>query len=199
MITEIQFEKSAFTLGVEPAVIKAVAEVESNGEGFLANGEVKILFEPHIFWKQLRQKGIKPELHLQGNADILYPTWKPGKYGPVSKQHDRMNRAAAINREAALLSASWGKFQIMGFNYKRCDCGSVEDFISLLSSGEDEHLSTFICYIKNTMLDDELKAHDWKSFARSYNGPLYWKNNYEKKLQLAYEKFRQPQALPVSI
>ena len=35
MITEIQFEKSAFTLGVEPAVIKAVAEVESNGEGFI--------------------------------------------------------------------------------------------------------------------------------------------------------------------
>src|SRR5687768_5069995 len=106
MISEIQFEKSAFSPGVEPAVIKAVAEVESNDEGFLLNGQLKILFEPHIFWKQLRLKGIKPELHLQGNEDILYPTWKPGKYGPVSKQHDRLNRAAKIDREAALLSAS---------------------------------------------------------------------------------------------
>ncbi|RYE58507.1 MAG: N-acetylmuramidase family protein [Sphingobacteriales bacterium] len=197
MITEMQFEKSASTLGVEPAVIKAVAEVESNGEGFLANGKIKILFEPHIFWKQLRQKGINPQLHQAGNEDILYPTWKPGKYGPVSKQHNRLNRAAAINREAALLSASWGKFQIMGFNFQRCNCESVEDFISRLSSGEDEHLETFICYIKNTFLDDELKAHDWKSFARAYNGPLYWKNNYDKKLQKAYEKFSSIQLIPV--
>jgi hypothetical protein len=197
MITEMQFEKSAFTLGVEPAVIKAVAEVESNGEGFLADGKVKILFEPHIFWKQLRQKGIKPELHQHNNADILYATWKPGKYGPVSKQHDRMNRAAAIDREAALLSASWGKFQIMGFNFKKCDFDNVEDFIASLNSGEDEHLNTFICYIKNTFLDDELKAHDWKSFARSYNGPLYWKNNYDKKLKQAYEKFSKVPAIPI--
>jgi hypothetical protein len=197
MITEIQFEKSAFALGVEPAVIKAVAEVESNGEGFLADGNVKILFEPHIFWKQLRQKGINPELHQRGNEDILYPIWKPGKYGPVSKQHERMNRAAAINREAALLSSSWGKFQIMGFNYRKCNCDTVEEFISRLQSSEDEHLTTFICYIENTFLDDELKAHDWKSFSRSYNGPLYWKNNYDKKLQLAFEKFDKMLVLPV--
>ncbi|HTE24167.1 N-acetylmuramidase family protein [Flavitalea sp.] len=196
MITANQFEKSAFTLAVEPAVIKAVAEVESNGEGFLADGKVKILFEPHIFWKQLRQKGIKPELHQKGNEDILYPIWKPGKYGPVSKQHDRMNRAAAIDREAALLSSSWGKFQIMGFNYRKCDCDSVEAFITRLKSGEDEHLSTFISYIKNTFLDDELRSRDWKSFARSYNGPLYWKNNYDKKLHLAYEKFSKVHAFP---
>lgn len=55
MITESQYVKCAELLNVEPAVIKAVAEVESNGEGFF-NGKPKILFEPHIFWKQLRKK-----------------------------------------------------------------------------------------------------------------------------------------------
>lgn len=190
MITEIQFTKSSGLLGVEAAVIKAVAKAESNGEGFLPDGKPKILFEPHIFWKQLRKRNIKPESYTKGNEDILYPTWKSGKYGPVSRQHDRLNRAIKINREAALSSASWGKFQIMGFNCNRCECKSVEEFVKRMSISEDEHLDTFICYIKNTFLDDELRAHDWKSFARAYNGPLYWKNNYEKKLQAAYLQYK---------
>jgi N-acetylmuramidase len=190
MITESQFNKSAKKLGVDPAVIKAVAEVESNGEGFLQDGKPKILFEPHIFWKQLRRKGITPEKHVRGNEDILYPIWQSGKYGPVSKQHDRLNRAIKINREAALSSASWGKFQIMGFNCSKCDCSSVEDFVTRMSTTEDEHLNAFVCYIKNTYLDDELRALDWKGFARGYNGALYWKNNYDKKLHAAYLKFK---------
>ncbi|HYO20918.1 MAG TPA: N-acetylmuramidase family protein, partial [Flavisolibacter sp.] len=120
MITDNQFTASAKALNVEVAAIKAIAEVESSGDGFLADGKPKILFEPHIFWKQLRQKGIDPNLFMEENADILYPTWKPGAYGPVSKQHERMEKAARINRDAALLSASWGRFQIMGFNWKAC-------------------------------------------------------------------------------
>ncbi len=190
MITESQFAKSAELLGVESAVIKAVAEVESNGEGFLQDGKPKILFEPHIFWKQLRRKGIIPENYIKGNEDILYPTWQSWKYGPVSKQHDRLNRAIKINREAALSSASWGKFQIMGFNCNKCDCSSVEEFITHMGINEDEHLKAFICYIKSTFLDDELRARDWKGFARAYNGKFYWKNNYDKKLEAAYLKYK---------
>lgn len=190
MITEAQYESSAKLIGVEPAVIKAVAEVESNSEGFLEDGKPKILFEPHIFWKQLRRSGIKPENHVKGNQDILYPTWQPGKYGPVNEQYDRLNRAILINREAALSSASWGKFQIMGFNYNKCDCGSLDDFISCMSKSEDEHLRIFICYIKSTLLDDELRACDWKGFARAYNGVFYSRNDYDKKLKAAYLKFK---------
>ena len=189
MITESQFAKCASDLGVSPAVIKAVAEVESNGSGFLLNGQPKILFEPHIFWKMLRKKQIRPESHVKGNEDILYPVWTPGKYGPVSKQHDRLQRAIKINREAALNSASWGKFQIMGFNCSKCDCKGIEEFVERMSTSEDEQLALFTCYIKNTFLDDELRNLDWRGFARAYNGALYWKNNYHNKLQAAYLKY----------
>src|SRR5919202_6705013 len=127
MISENQFNDSAGLLKIEVAAIKAVAEVESSGEGFLPDGKPKILFEPHIFWKRLRAKGINPNLFMEENPDILYPKWKPGAYGPVSKQHDRLQRAAKINREAALQSASWGKFQIMGFNWKACSCASLQE------------------------------------------------------------------------
>ena len=91
-----------------------------------------------------------------------------------------------IHREAALSSSSWGKFQIMGFNCSKCDCKGVEEFVDRMHVNEDEHLSIFVCYIKNTFLDDELRAYEWKTFARAYNGALYWKNNYDRKLAASY-------------
>lgn len=190
MASEAQFLKSAKKLNVDPAVVKAIAEVESCGEGFLADGRPKILFEPHIFWKELRKRRIDPGKLVKGNEDILYPIWKSGSYGPVSKQHDRLNRAIRIHRESALHSASWGKFQIMGFNYAQCDLSSVENFVTEMGKTEDEHLHLFTCYIKNSLLDDELRALDWKGFARAYNGPSYWKNSYDRKLSAAYIRFK---------
>lgn len=193
MISDKQFGNSALQLNVEVPAIKAVAEVESSGQGFLADGQPKILFEPHIFWKQLRARGINPALFMEENSDILYPKWRPGAYGPVSKQHERLERAAKINRPAALESASWGKFQIMGFNWKVCGCESLQDFINAMYRSEDDHLRLFTAYIKALHLDDELRGHDWAGFALSYNGPLYRRNNYHLKLKAAYEKFSKPQ------
>lgn len=190
MITEQQFAASAALLKIEVAAIKAVAEVESSGEGFLSDGKPKILFEPHIFWKQLRTKGIDPNLFMEENPDILYPTWKSGAYGPVSKQHDRLERASKINREAALLSASWGRFQIMGFNWKLCGSASLQDFINDMFKDEDSQLKCFTNYIKSTFLDDELRNHDWAGFARGYNGPQYVKNRYDVKLRTAFQKYK---------
>ena len=188
MISEQQFTDSATALRIEVAAIKAVAEVESSGEGFLPDGKPKILFEPHIFWKQLRAKGIDPNLFIEENPDILYPTWKPGAYGPVSKQHSRLEKASKINREAALMSASWGKFQVMGFNWKLCGVDSLQDFINAMYESEDAHLRLFTNYIRNTFLDDELRNHDWEGFARGYNGAQYFKNKYDVKLRTAYLK-----------
>lgn len=190
MITDNQFTASAKALNVEVAAIKAIAEVESSGDGFLADGKPKILFEPHIFWKQLRQKGIDPNLFMEENADILYPTWKPGAYGPVSKQHERMEKAARINRDAALLSASWGRFQIMGFNWKACGAANLQEFINDMYKDEDAQLHRFTIYIKSTFLDDELRNHDWAGFARGYNGPQYTRNKYDVKLKNAYVKYK---------
>ena len=53
-ISNEAFNKAASTLGVNVAAIKAIAEVESQGNGFYDNGEVKILFERHILYKRCR-------------------------------------------------------------------------------------------------------------------------------------------------
>lgn len=190
MISEKQFRDSAKYLGVEVAAIKAVAQVESGGSGFLPTGEPVILFEPHIFWKQLREAGIDPTKHVCGNEDILYPVWGSKPYGKSSTQHARLVRATAIHRDAALKSCSWGKFQIMGFNWKMCGCFSLQDFINKIYRDEDTHLDLFTKYVKSAYLDDELRYKDWKGFARGYNGPAYYKNAYDTKLKKAYESYR---------
>lgn len=190
MITSQQYAESAATLGVETAVIKAVAEVESNGNGFLSTGEPVILFEPHVFWRELVKRGIDPLAHQPGNEDILYKKWGSRVYAKVSEQHAILKRAVEINREAALCSASWGKFQIMGFNFPSCGCATIQEFINAIYKDEGEHLRLFCNLIRSFGLVDELKKKDWREFARRYNGAAYEKNRYHLKLNTAYQKYK---------
>ena len=48
-LTDEDFERAARRLRCDVPAIKAVAQVESRGAGFLPSGEPKILFEAHIF------------------------------------------------------------------------------------------------------------------------------------------------------
>ncbi len=191
MITLKEYEQAAKIIGCDVAAIKAVEEVESKGDGFLSDNRPMILFEPHIFWKQLKKHGIDPKLHLSGNEDILYPVWGTKPYGKYSEQHGKLERAKQIHRDAALCSASWGKFQIMGFNWKACGCETLQEFINKMYRSESEHLNLFCNYIKSVSLDDELIEKDWAGFAAGYNGPQYRKNNYDGKLSMAYQTYRK--------
>jgi hypothetical protein len=50
-LTEQDFERAAKRLRCEKAAIKAVANTESAGKGFYADGFPVILFERHLFRK----------------------------------------------------------------------------------------------------------------------------------------------------
>ncbi len=185
-ISEKSFIEAAEKINCSVAMIKAVAEVESSGGGFLPTGEVKILFEPHIFYKELLSKKIKPIL-----SDICYPKWGQEPYGKMSEQHNRLQRAVKIDRESALKSASWGAFQILGTNYKLCGCSSIQEFINIISKDEDSQLELFVNYIINVGLSDEMNREDCAEFARIYNGPSYKKNKYDQKIQTALKKLKK--------
>lgn len=190
MIPEDEYKKAADLIGCSVATIKAVAQVESNGNGFLPNGDVTILFEPHIFWKELKKRGISPADYQSGNEDILYPIWGTRPYGKASEQHARLDRASKIRRDAALASTSWGKFQIMGFNWHLCGFQTIEDFVSAMKKNEDEHLRAFTRFILNRHLNDELRSKAWAQFAYQYNGSAFSKNKYDVKLEQAYNALK---------
>ena len=185
------FTQVAELLGCEPAALKAVQQVETGGRGgFFSPGRPAILFEGHIFWTQLKKRGSNPEDYVKGNENILYPKWEKGHYKGGIGEYDRLEQARKINREAADASASWGMFQIMGFNYAACGEESIESFVRSMCESEFKQLLLTTNFIKkNSQMLQALQARDWAVFAKCYNGPAYAQNRYDVKLEAAYQKY----------
>lgn len=188
-LTEQDFHQAAKLLGVEVAAIKAVAEVESNGSGFLPDGRVKLLFERHKFYKYLSaQKGkAVANALMQSNPNIC--NTQRGGYKGNAAEYPRFKAAMSYDETAAMLSASFGRFQIMGFNYRACGFDTVQAYVAAQNTNEGAHLMAFCHFIKaNDALHKALKAKRWAAFAATYNGPDYKANHYDTKMAQAYAR-----------
>jgi hypothetical protein len=111
-IKDADYERAAGLLGVEVAAVKAVLEVETgNKGGFLSPGHPTILFEGHIFWNQLKERGIDPTKYQNGNEDILYPKWNKSHYkGGLKNMTVWKKPALSIVKPPILLQAGvWHK------------------------------------------------------------------------------------------
>lgn len=181
-LTEADFQRAAASLCCEVAAIKAVTEVEAPKGGFNPDGTPTILFERHIFHRETGGRFSK------SHPSISNPS--PGGYGSYASQHSRLGEAAKLDRTAALRSASWGKFQIMGFNHKAAGHATVQAFVNAMYRSEGEQLDAFVAFIKaDPTLHKALREKQWATFARLYNGPAYEKNSYDTKLEAAYKRF----------
>lgn len=182
-LTDADFERAAAALRCAVPAVRAVAHVESLGGGYQNDGRPKILFERHWFHKLTGGK------FTNSHSDISWPKW--GGYKGGAREYDRLEKAIGLDREAALKSASWGAFQIMGFNHKLVGYDNVEDFVKAMVESSGKQLDAFVEFIKSNNLDDELRRLDWKGFARGYNGSQYWKNKYDQKMARAYRTFSE--------
>lgn len=176
---------------IDPLYLMAVAEVESAGSGILQDGRPKILFEGHIFWRRLKVHGIDPKKYVDHNTDILYPKWTRKHYKGGAREYDRIERAARIHEHAAYESASWGKFQVMGYHAKKLGYMDALDMAGYMHKSEIDHLEAFIRYCYRTNLIDELQRQDSAGFAYGYNGPGYARNRYDEKIDKAYKRLKR--------
>lgn len=180
---------------LELAAVKAVNAIESSGKGFLVDGRPKILFEGHIFWKQLQKRNINPEDLLNENSrDVLYKEWTKAMYLGGAREYFRLEKAASLRSskevwEAAYCSASWGSFQIMGYHYSHLGYDSIDSWVKKMYEHEREHLKAFGKYLEIHKLIVHLKNRNWVRFAEAYNGPGYRQNNYGEKLKAAYQRY----------
>jgi len=181
-LTEDDFLEAAILLGCDIAAVKAVCEVEAPKGGFLKSGEPTVLFEAHHFSR------LTSHAYDDSHPNISSRTWNRSLYKGGQREHDRMARAVKLNRDAALQSASWGKFQIMGFNFEDCLFPRLQDFINAMYRSEGEHLKAFIGFVKTNNLDVALRKHKWATFARGYNGSGYAANKYDFKLAQAWKR-----------
>lgn len=178
-------------IGVGEDEVHAILDVESAGSGFDKQGRPKMLFEPHIFWREL---GPGPKRNLAAAQGLAYARWKRDY---PKDSYPRLLKAMAIDEEAALRSASWGLPQMMGFNCKLAGYPTAKAMVEAFLDDEETHLAAMIRFIKATGLDDELRRHDWKGFALGYNGKGFAKNGYDRKLAASFAKWQRIKDTPV--
>jgi hypothetical protein len=185
-LTEADYERAAKALNVEVCAIKAVAEVESAGAGFLPDGRPTILYEAHVFHRETG--GRHASAMDRKGVSLSSRSWNRALYGATgANQHARYEDARAHNPDAANKACSWGMFQIMGGNHKVCGYDTSQEFVDAMwNGGASAHLDAFVGFIKGNKLDGALRAKDWKAFARGYNGPAYAQNRYDEKMRDAY-------------
>ena len=149
-LTEQDFIDAAGKLDCEVAVIKSICAVEAPKGGFLPDGRPTLLFERHVFSKR-----------TGGKYDASHPdisNKKPGGYIGGAAEHNRMDQAACLNKDAALMSASWGKFQIMGFNYDQCGFATIQSFVNAMYKDERSQLDAFVEFMLNNNMIDSLRS-----------------------------------------
>jgi hypothetical protein len=176
---------------LEPAIILAIQSVESGNNGYLPDGRPKILFEGHVFWRMLKAAGKNPADYVQGNEDILFEKQDRSKYTRGASEYVRLEKAEKIDRVAALKSASWGEFQIMGFNHKTVGYPDVDSFVESMKQPGAGQIRAVLAFMDNNKLLPLVRGpnKNWAKFAAAYNGAGYKKNQYDVKLQKAYDRF----------
>lgn len=169
-------------LGIDPAAVWAVAQVESGGKGgFLPDKRPRILFEAHIFSRLTGRR------FDSSHPTLSRPRWDRKLYRGGAREYERLEAAKELDEDAALQSCSWGKFQILGTNHGICGYPTIHAFVEAMRRSEEEHLDAFMNFVRYRRLDDELREHRWADFAFGYNGTRFKENRYDTKLELAYQ------------
>lgn len=184
-VAEDDVRAVAKMLGVSVRHVRTVQAVESNGRG--VHSETKrpmILFEPHVFSRETRGR------FDRARADLSYPKWGAQPYPATQAQrYGQLLAAMALDETAALRSASWGAFQLMGYNHRACGHATVQSFVLDMVQGERAQLRAFGLFIlANREMHEALKVSDWAGFARRYNGPGYAQHGYDQKLKAAFAR-----------
>ncbi|MDQ6640790.1 MAG: N-acetylmuramidase family protein [Pseudomonadota bacterium] len=181
------YAAAATALGVDVATIQAVADVETSGEAFDGFGRPRILFERHYFHRLTAGRFDLAHARVSAKA--------AGGYGKFSAQYGKLEEAYTLDADAALRSASWGRFQIMGDNFIAADYSSAQAFVQAMARSEEAQLQAFVSFVPSRRsMADALRRRDWAGFAKAYNGPGYAKNHYHTKLAAAYARLAAPSA-----
>lgn len=182
-LTDADFELVAKEINVEPAAMKAVVSIEAGAamKGFWAPGVPVINFDRTMYNKYRNSAPNKA-----GAKGEKVPA---GLSGYALRQWTQLINARKSNAQGANMGTFWGMFQIGGFNYKLCGCSSVDEMVKLMSESELEQLQLFATFLVNTGMVKDLRAKNWASFSRKYNGPSYAKRGYHTKMASAYARF----------
>jgi hypothetical protein len=169
----------AAQIGVPEVALSAVLAVETQGSGFDSAGRPQILFEPHVFFRNLGGDRLAKAMQL----GLAYPHWGERPYPATSDGlYAELTLAVGIDETAALKACSWGIGQILGENFQAAGFDTPQAMVQACMDSEFAQLGMMAHFIVANGLAAALSAGDWAAFARGYNGPGYTSNRYDIKL-----------------
>jgi len=179
---------------IEIAALMAFMEVES---GFKKPHPGLVRFEPHVWYKRGGAQGI-PYRAGKSKCDEGYKGKDCGTktkvdYTSANTNRAAFDRAAKMDLRLAVISTSWGSFQVMGFNMgpiiDAAFGGSYDKFVQQFDSDPDELNVNMVCHFiaKRGNLQSALANKDWRSVSKIYNGSY----GYAKRFEPAYARAKQ--------
>ena len=191
------FEQSTFSIiasvaksrGINAAALAAVVEVESNGIPYAYVDGISvpvIRIEGHYFDRLVAASKQK----VARAAGLASP--KASAIKNPKEQADRyrmFQRMCDIDKNAAIMSCSWGVGQVMGVHWQKLRFNSADEFYAFITSGLRSQVEVMVRFIEYAGLIDEIERQDWAGFARIYNGPRYRDNKYDVKIAAAYARY----------
>lgn len=178
---------AARAIGISTAVLLAFLEVEAAGRGFDSRNRPEMLFEPHVFWRNLAGK----LRDTAAAAGLAYAKWKRNY---PADSYPRLSKAIAIAREPGFRAGSYGLPQILGENAADAGFPSAEAMFSAFKQGEREQLLGMVTLLRAWGLAKHLTGNDfskpesWVPAVSRYNGKGYAANNYHVKAAAAFVK-----------
>lgn len=177
-------------LGWNPWLVHALSLKETKGDPWLPDGRTRILYERHQFYRRLPDKVVRDRLAVS-DRDICHSTMKSSKaanridrYVGGAGEYEFLRRAVAVNREVGFACASYGQFQVMGFNAKAMGYASASEFARQMQLDVNAHLESLVRFVLATpSVLQAGRKEDLTGVAVGYNGPEHAKNNYVPSLR----------------
>lgn len=118
---------------------------------------------------------------------------KQGGYGTYEEQYTKLAKAKTIDYNSAIKASSWGKFQVLGANYKDV-FQNPKELETAVNICEIQQFKLFIGYLKNTNgMIKALKNKEWRTIAKLYNGSDWETINpkYAENIKKYYEEYKE--------
>jgi N-acetylmuramidase len=180
--------------GAEVSAVMAVAQVEAGGRSGFNTGRPVIRYELHIFHAETGGAYDRSHPHLSqptlAAGEHFHDYTQPTEWSMLLSAMILREAAGPRRIRAALRSASWGMFQVMGSNYGMGGWSDVVQFASDMFASEGNQLRAFLGYVRASGLGPALINRNWATFAKGYNGPQYAGNHYDTNIGAAYTQIR---------
>ena len=168
-------EKFSVDKNIDPNLLLALIKVESSGNCFDSSNYPTLRFECHKFNERNLDEKVNCDIGDKGFSEVSSQTNK-----------NAFQNARKIDENNAILSTSFGCYQILGENYEKVGYSSPLSFLEDIEKSEEKQTEIFLKFIENTPgLIFAISQKDFDRIALLYNGPSNTKE-YSEKLENAY-------------